>query len=110
LSVFAGVPGGQSRSREILEEENMTSRRQFLRQVAAAGGLYYLKDKITTPDVLTAHFEFARCPVTWRHHIWGAEEFEPDTKNGIFFYGEQETVFVTDNQWTVIPRGKGKER
>jgi len=42
------------------------SRRNFLLTVAAAGGLYYLKDKITTPDVLTAQFEFATCPLTWR--------------------------------------------
>jgi predicted dehydrogenase len=80
------------------------------RTVTAAGGLYFLKGKITTPDVLTAHFEFARCPVTWRHHIWGAEEFTPETNNGIFFYGEKETIFVTDNKWIVIPRGKNKER
>jgi predicted dehydrogenase len=78
--------------------------------VTVAGGIYFLKNKITTPDVLTAHFEFARCPVTWRHHIWGAEEFAPEINNGIFFYGEKETIFVTDNKWIVIPRGKGKER
>lgn len=80
------------------------------RTVSACGGIYYFKDQITTPDVLTAHFEFAQCPVTWRHKIWGAEEFTPEVNNGIFFYGEKETVFVTDNQWIVIPRGKGKER
>lgn len=80
------------------------------RRVAAAGGLYYWKDKITTPDVLTAHFEFETCPVTWRHRIWGAEEYDPKLANGIFFYGEKETLFVTDNRWEVIPRGKGKER
>jgi predicted dehydrogenase len=80
------------------------------RAVAATGGLYELKGKITTPDVLTAHFDFEQCPVTWRHRIWGAEEFSPETANGIFFYGDKETVFVTDNRWIVIPRGKGKER
>lgn len=78
--------------------------------VAATGGIYYWKDKITTPDVLTAHFEFATCPVTWRHRIWGAEEYTPAVANGIFFYGEKETIFVTDDRWEVIPRGKGKER
>jgi predicted dehydrogenase len=78
--------------------------------VTAAGGLYCLKDKITTPDVLTAHFEFASCPLTWRHRIWGAEEYTPEVSNGIFFYGEKETIFVTDDRWEIIPRGKGKER
>jgi len=80
------------------------------RTVSASGGLYYLKDKITTPDVLTAHFEFEQCPVTWRHRIWGAEEYAPEVANGIFFYGDKETVFVTDDRWVVIPRGKGKQR
>lgn len=80
------------------------------RTVSAAGGIYELRDKITTPDTLVAHFEFARCPVTWRHRIWGSEEFTPDVNNGIFFYGEQQTIFVTDDKWIVIPRGKGKER
>lgn len=78
--------------------------------VNAAGGLYHLKGKITTPDVLTAHFEFAGCPLTWRHRIWGAEEYTPEVANGIFFYGDKETIFVTDDRWETIPRGKGKER
>lgn len=80
------------------------------RTVQAAGGIYSYKDKITTPDVLNVHFEFATCPVTWRHRLWGAEEFAPEVNNGIFFFGEKETVFVTDDRWIVIPRGKGKER
>jgi predicted dehydrogenase len=80
------------------------------RAVTAAGGIYHFKGKITTPDVLTAHFEFGKCPVTWRHRIWGAEEYAPEVSNGIFFYGEKETVFVTDAKWIVIPKSKGKER
>ena len=78
--------------------------------VAASGGLYELKGKITTPDVLTAHFEFATCPVTWRHRIWGAEEYTPEVANGIFFYGEKQTIFVTDDRWVVIPNGRNAER
>ena len=80
------------------------------RAVTAAGGIYYFKDKITTPDVLTAHFEFEQCPVTWRHRIWGAEEYTPEISNGVSLYGEQATVFVTDAKWVVIPRGKKVER
>jgi hypothetical protein len=30
--------------------------------------------------------------------------------NGIFFYGEKETIFVTDARWVVIPSGKGEPR
>jgi predicted dehydrogenase len=80
------------------------------RWVLAAGGLYDLRNKITTPDTLTAHFEFEKCPVVWRHRIWGAEEFAPEASNGIYFYGEKETIFATDDRWVVIPRGRNKER
>lgn len=80
------------------------------KQINAAGGLYALKDKITTPDTLTVHFEFDQLPLVWRHRIWGAEEFDPAVSNGIFLYGEKATVFVTDSRWVVIPRGKSKER
>ncbi len=80
------------------------------RSVTAAGGLYGLKGKITTPDVLTAHFDFAACPLTWRHRIWGAEEYSPQISNGIFLYGEKETIFVTDDHYEIIPHGKGTER
>jgi predicted dehydrogenase len=78
--------------------------------VNASGGLYELKGKITTPDTLTAHFEFAQCPLVWRHRIWGAAEWAPEVNNGIFFYGEKETVFVSDNRWVAVPREKGKQR
>jgi len=80
------------------------------KRVSACGGIYALKGKITTPDVLTAHFDFEACPLTWRHRLWGAEEYTPEVSNGLFFYGENETVFVTDNRWVVIPKGKGAER
>ena len=89
--------------RVILNEGMPTS-------AAAAGGLYALKEKINTPDVLTAFFEFPTCPLTWRHRIWGAEEYTPEVSNGVFFYGQKETIFVTDDRWEIIPRGKGKER
>jgi predicted dehydrogenase len=78
--------------------------------VSACGGVYGLKGKITTPDVLTAHFDFATCPLTWRHRLWGAEEYTPEVSNGLFFFGEKETVFVTDDRWVVIPKGKNAER
>jgi predicted dehydrogenase len=80
------------------------------RTVQAMGGLYYLKDRITTPDTLTVHFDFPTCPVTWRHRIWGATEYNPEVSNGMFFYGERETVFVADDRWIVIPREKEGDR
>jgi predicted dehydrogenase len=78
--------------------------------VHAVGGTYHLRDRITTPDTLMVHFEFERCPVVWRHRIWGSAEFSPEVNNGIFFYGEDATVFATDGRWVVIPRGAGRER
>jgi predicted dehydrogenase len=80
------------------------------KSVTAVGGIYQYKGRITTPDTLTAHFEFERCPVVWRHRLWGSAEFAPETNNGIFLYGEKATVFVSDNRWVVIPTGKGGER
>lgn len=80
------------------------------KRLTAAGGLYQLAGKISTPDTLTVHFEFDRCPVVWRHRIWGAEEFAPEVNNGIFLYGDKGTIFVTDNRWVIIPAGKNKQR
>ncbi len=80
------------------------------RSVQAAGGIYSFKDKITTPDILSVQFDFNTCPVLWKHRIWGAQEYSPETANGIFFYGENGTVFVTDNRWLIIPNDKTQER
>lgn len=80
------------------------------KKITAGGGLYYLKNKITTPDTLTVHFEFDRCPVVWRHRLWGAEEMNPELNNGLFFYGDRATVFASDDRWVVIPKGKNAER
>ena len=90
-------------TRMILEESTP-------KWVETVGGLYQYKGKITTPDTLTAHFEFERCPVVWRHRLWGSVEYSPETSNGIFFYGEKSTIFVTDNRWVVIPNARGAER
>jgi predicted dehydrogenase len=78
--------------------------------VQASGGIYYHKGKITTPDVLSVHFEFNTCPVFWKHRIWGAAEYTPKISNGILFYGENGTVFVTDRRWVIIPKDKNKDR
>ena len=80
------------------------------KRIVAAGGLYQLAGKITTPDTLSVHFEFGRCPVVWRHRIWGAEEYTPDVSNGIFFYGDEATLFVNDKRLVVIPKGKNQAR
>ena len=80
------------------------------RAVQASGGIYYFKDKITTPDILAVHFDFNTCPIFWTHRIWGAQEYTPEIANGVFLYGEKGTIFVTDDRWVLIPKEKGKER
>jgi len=80
------------------------------RRVTAMGGLYAYKGRITTPDTLTAHFEFEECPVVWRHRLWGAVERDPEFANGVTLYGEKETVFVSDQRWVVMPKGRDAQR
>jgi predicted dehydrogenase len=80
------------------------------RSISSAGGLYHLKGRITTPDVLTAHFEFDECPVVWTHRLHGAAEHSPETSIGMFFYGEKETLFLDDRRYVVIPKGKDADR
>ena len=81
------------------------------REVTAVGGIYNEKYRgvITTPDTLTAAFDFGKVPVVWRHRLWGSTEYSPETNNGIFLYCENATVFANDQKWTVIPAGRGKE-
>jgi len=94
---------------------NMDATRMMLglampKQITAAGGLYYLRDKITTPDTLTVHFEFDQLPVVWRHRLWGAAEWDPAINNGVLLYGEEATVFVSGQRWVVIPRNEPAKR
>ncbi|HOM98782.1 MAG TPA: Gfo/Idh/MocA family oxidoreductase [Acidobacteriota bacterium] len=80
------------------------------RQVQSAGGIRLLEGKITTPDTLNVSWDFGGLPVFWRHRIWGAAEYTPETSNGIFFFGDKATVFVDDRRWEVIPRERGARR
>jgi len=73
------------------------------RAITSAGGIYGLKGRITTPDVLTAHFEFDRCPVVWSHRIFGAAEATPETSIAMFLYGEKETIVFSDSRYEVFP-------
>jgi predicted dehydrogenase len=80
------------------------------RSIQASGGTYYLADQMNTPDFLTVHYEFERCPVVWRHRLWGVQEFNPETNIGMFFYGDKETIFLNDERMVVIPKGGGERR
>jgi predicted dehydrogenase len=72
------------------------------RQVTATGGLYRYAGRITTPDTMSVHFEFAQVPVHWRHRLWGATELHPELNNGIAFYCTEGTVFASDGSWLVV--------
>lgn len=78
------------------------------RQITAAGGTYQYDGIITTPDTLTVHFEFEELPVVWRHRLWGATEFNPEINNGILLFGEDATIFASDQRWVVMPKNKDK--
>lgn len=80
------------------------------RSITSAGGTYGLRGRITTPDVLTSHFEFAECPVVWSHRIYGQAEPAPETSIGMTFFGEKETVFLDDSKYVVVPREKDQPR
>ena len=74
--------------------------------VQASGGIYVLKDKITTPDFLEVLFDFETCPITWRHRIWGARELRSELSNGIALYGDNGSMFVSDQRLEIIPKGR----
>jgi predicted dehydrogenase len=70
------------------------------------GGIVELKDKITTPDTLTANMAFQKAPVVWQHRMWGAGDPNPAFNNGIFFHGEKATLFAADSKLTLFHGGK----
>lgn len=78
--------------------------------ITATGGLFRHQGRITTPDTLNVLFEFERCPVVWRHRLWGATEYTPEINNGIMLFCEKGSVFVTDNRWIEIPKDTKSER
>ncbi|HOK24961.1 MAG TPA: Gfo/Idh/MocA family oxidoreductase [Bacteroidales bacterium] len=84
--------------------ENMPS------EFYTTGGIFVLKDQITTPDTLTAHMKFNKVPVVWQHRLWGNGDVTPEFKNGIFFYGEKGTIFAEDNKIIIFSAEKDLKR
>ena len=71
-----------------------------------SGGIFVLKNKITTPDTLTATMAFRKAPVIWQHRLWGTGDVNKEFNNGIFFYGENGTLFAEDSRIRIFPAGK----
>lgn len=74
------------------------------------GSLNILNGKITTPDTLNATMNFEGCPVIWQHRLWGTGDFNQQLNNGIFFYGENGTLFASDNKLILTPNGKNQQQ
>jgi predicted dehydrogenase len=74
------------------------------------GGIFELKDKITTPDTLTANLAFRKAPVVWQHRLWGTGDANREFNNGIFFHGDKATLFAEDSKVIIFPAGKDGKR
>jgi predicted dehydrogenase len=74
------------------------------------GGLHVLKDKITTPDTLTATMNFEQAPLIWEHRMWGSGDLNTQFNNGVFFYGENATLFASDRKVVIMPAGKDQKQ
>jgi predicted dehydrogenase len=68
-------------------------------RINTTGGIYALKDQITTPDTLNAAMKFGSLPVVWQHRMWGSLEENPVFNNGIFYHGDKASFFVSDNRF-----------
>ncbi|NND08451.1 MAG: Gfo/Idh/MocA family oxidoreductase [Saprospiraceae bacterium] len=75
----------------------------------SAGGIYHLRDKITTADTLQATMIYDKCPVQWEHRLWGTGNMDPQHKNGVFFYGTDATIFSNDRRFIILSNTKDAE-
>lgn len=75
----------------------------------STGGMNVLDGKITTPDTLRAVLNFEQCPVIWQHRLWGTGDLNTQFNNGVFFYGENATLFASDNKLVLTQNGKNPQ-
>lgn len=76
----------------------------------SSGGLYVLKDQITTPDTLVSKMAFSKVPVIWQHRMWGNGDVMTEFKTGVFFYGDKGTIVGQDGKLAVFGIGKEAKR
>jgi predicted dehydrogenase len=79
-------------------------------QFSTTGGIFELKDRITTPDTLTSQMAFKKAPLLWQHRLWGTGDINSEFNNGIFFYGEKGTIFSDDSRVVIFDSGKDGKR
>jgi predicted dehydrogenase len=89
--------------RKIMDEE-------MPEQFITSGGIFVLKDKITTPDTLNSVMSFQKAPVVWQHRLWGTGDMTSEFNNGIFFYGDKGTLFAEDGRVVILSTGKDAKR
>ena len=75
-----------------------------------SGGIFVLKDKITTPDTLNSVMSFKKAPVVWQHRLWGTGDVTGEFNNGIFFYGDKGTLFAQDAKVAIFKADKDVQR
>lgn len=78
--------------------------------ISATGGIFVMKDQITSPDTLTAIFGFKKALVTWQHRLWGNGDVTREYNNGIFFYGDKGTLFAEDSKVVIFGIGKDAKK
>jgi predicted dehydrogenase len=61
------------------------------------------------PDQLDVRFDFAGLSVYWSQKSWGYTSPTPDHDIGVFYYGENATIFAGDLGWEVFPAGGTKK-
>jgi predicted dehydrogenase len=74
------------------------------------GGIYELKNKITTPDTLTSNMTFPEFQLVWQHRLWGNGDAGREFNNGIFFHGEKGSLFAEDSRVTIFPAGRDAQK
>lgn len=78
-------------------------------EFTSSGGLNVLKDRITTPDTLLAWMKFNKAPVIWQHRLWGSGDASAEFNNGIFFFGEDGSLFAEDSRVILFDKKNRRE-
>ncbi len=76
----------------------------------STGGIFRLNGRITTPDTLTSQMSFSKAPLLWQHRLWGIGDADKEFNNGIFFHGDEGTIFAEDSRVVIMKGDKDGKR